>query len=286
MSLTMYPLDNIDYSADDAALFHCTRTSGVYSGSDFSCAANGANNTVTVGMGVAWMRLNRFRGCVAAMKKDTSLDMGLADAMYPRIDRVVLQFDANKNAVDVVVKKGTPASSPAAPSRSTTESLYELHLAEVRREPGATAIAARDVRDLRMDPSSCGLMADSVTTVDTSAIHAQVTALIDALRQEIADVESGDRYLPKSGGTMTGDISMDSHKLTSLPTPAADTDAATKSYVDNRVQPVNKGGTGATDGSSGLKNLLAAGKTVLSANQYGTALPAAGTPGRIFFKKV
>lgn len=35
-----------------------------------------------------------------------------------------------------------------------------------------------------------------------------------------------------------------------------------------------------------LKNQLALGNTVLSAYQYGTALPAAGTPGRIFFKKV
>ena len=50
--------------------------------------------------------------------------------------------------------------------------------------------------------------------------------------------------------------------------------------------PINKGGTGATDGSTGLANLLAAGDTVLSAYQYGTALPAAGTLGRVFFKKV
>lgn len=49
--------------------------------------------------------------------------------------------------------------------------------------------------------------------------------------------------------------------------------------------PINKGGTGATDGSTGLANLLAAGDTVLSAYQYGTALPAAGTLGRVFFKK-
>lgn len=50
--------------------------------------------------------------------------------------------------------------------------------------------------------------------------------------------------------------------------------------------PVANGGTGATNGATGLKNLLAAGNTVVSSYQYGTSLPAAGTKGRIFFKKV
>ena len=50
--------------------------------------------------------------------------------------------------------------------------------------------------------------------------------------------------------------------------------------------PIEKGGTGATDGSTGLANLLAAGNMVLSAYQYGDTLPAAGTPGRLFFKKL
>lgn len=49
---------------------------------------------------------------------------------------------------------------------------------------------------------------------------------------------------------------------------------------------VNKGGTGATTGNAGLKNLLAAGATVLSSHQYGSTLPAAGTAGRLFFKTV
>lgn len=38
--------------------------------------------------------------------------------------------------------------------------------------------------------------------------------------------------LPLSGGTMTGDINMGSKKITSLATPTASTDAATKGYVD------------------------------------------------------
>lgn len=50
--------------------------------------------------------------------------------------------------------------------------------------------------------------------------------------------------------------------------------------------PLTSGGTGANNGAEGLKNLFAAGITVLSSNQYGNELPTAGTAGRIFFKKL
>lgn len=50
---------------------------------------------------------------------------------------------------------------------------------------------------------------------------------------------------------------------------------------------MSKGGTGATNGSDGLKNLLAAGPMILKEGaQYGDTLPEPGTPGRIFFLRV
>jgi hypothetical protein len=52
------------------------------------------------------------------------------------------------------------------------------------------------------------------------------------------------------------------------------------------VLPIENGGIGSSDGAVGLSNLFAAGVTVLSANQFGTSLPSAGTAGRVFFKKV
>jgi len=41
--------------------------------------------------------------------------------------------------------------------------------------------------------------------------------------------------LPLAGGTMTGDIDMGTKKITNLPAPAADADAATKAYVDTQI---------------------------------------------------
>lgn len=49
-------------------------------------------------------------------------------------------------------------------------------------------------------------------------------------------IQLGDsRKLSLSGGTMTGNITMGSHKVTGLGTPSADSDAATKAYVDDAV---------------------------------------------------
>ena len=55
---------------------------------------------------------------------------------------------------------------------------------------------------------------------------------------------------------------------------------------ENNIVPIANGGTNASDGATGLKNLFADGITVLSSYQYGDELPEAGTVGRIFFKRL
>lgn len=49
--------------------------------------------------------------------------------------------------------------------------------------------------------------------------------------------------------------------------------------------PMSKGGTGATDGATGLANLFAAGNTVLSSYQYGTELPDNPAVGQVYFEE-
>lgn len=203
MTLITYPLDDCDYSADDAALFHCTRTSGIFASDDFSFSVSGSDNTVRIGPGIAWMRINKFKGLVAALKNEVVVDLGLPDSVYSRIDRVVLQYNANTRDTTVVVKRGAPRSNPLPPDRSTEEALYELHLLEVLRKPAAAAVKPENVTDLRFDSSCCGLMADSVTNVDTSAINAQVMALVNELRTKLSEVEAQTYYASKEFVTTT-----------------------------------------------------------------------------------
>lgn len=55
---------------------------------------------------------------------------------------------------------------------------------------------------------------------------------------------------------------------------------------ENNIIPIANGGIGSSEGEVGLANLFAAGDTILSSYQYGDELPAAGVPGRIFFKRI
>lgn len=169
MSMVTYPLNNIEYTAEDAELFHSTRTSGVYATNSFDFSVTGADNTVVIGTGIAWIKNGEFSGKVVAQKEPVSLDLGLPDSIYPRIDAIIIKFDSNNNASEIVVKEGTASSNPIAPNVVRTESVYELHLYHVRRNAGALTISANEITDLRSNNNYCGLMIDSVTqAVDTT----------------------------------------------------------------------------------------------------------------------
>ena len=220
-----YPLNNIDYTAEDAELFHCTRTSGIWAEGSFSISVTGADNNVTVGTGIAWINNEAFSGKVTALKSAEVLDLGIADSTYPRIDVIAIQFNANNNETDVIVKNGTPASNPVRPAIVRNGAVYELYLASVYRPEGATTITASNITDLRMDETVCGLMADSVTSIDTSAINAQVEALIANLEAEIEGVMD------------TSGLMFESE------------------WVENDVIPIPKGGTGAKTAKKARENL-------------------------------
>lgn len=201
MSLITYPLNNIDYTAEDAELFHCTRASGVWAENSFGISVTGTDNNVTIGTGIAWINNGEFSGKVAALKTAETHDIGIADGAYPRIDVIALQFNVNNNATEVVVKKGTPATNPIRPGIVRTESVYELYLASIYRPAGATVITSGNITDLRMDKTVCGLMADSVTKIDLNAIHAQFMGLVKELETAIQNIEVGEIVPVEKGGT-------------------------------------------------------------------------------------
>lgn len=180
MPLTTYPLNNIDYDASDAETYMSTRTSGIFAKNDFPYTVTGTDTNITIGSGLAWIHNHQFAGKSVQNATEAVVNCGQSDAQYPRYDVVTLRYSKINNETTLVCKHGTPASSPQYPEITQTVAEYELYLYAVYRPAGATVITAANITDLRLS-KYCGLMADSVTQIDTSAIEAQVQALLDGL---------------------------------------------------------------------------------------------------------
>lgn len=162
MAMVTYPLNNVQYSAEDAELYNAVRTSGVWSGAAFDADVTGNDTVVTIGEGLAWIANTKFSGKVVAQKEPKELDLGTADPSYNRFDVIAIQFDSIENKTDVIVKKGVASQNPEIPERSTTESLYELYLYSVLRTAGSSVISKSNIKDLRDNREYCGYMQDSI----------------------------------------------------------------------------------------------------------------------------
>ena len=163
--------------------------------------------SVSVGTGMALIQ-----GRYYINDGDLTLNVEAADPSHPRIDRVVVRLEATPGrTVHAVVKKGTPAPSPVPPGLTRTAETWELSLAQVRVEAGATSIVAGKITDERGNTSLCGVAAPA--------------------------------YVPSSQVEVVGAMNMQGHALTGLPVPSAGTDAARKDMggatLQNLGAPVN-----------------------------------------------
>lgn len=82
---------------------------------------------------------------------------------------------------------------------------------------------------IQKNGTSAGTFTANATTDKT--INITVPTKVSELTD---DVISG-KYLPLTGGTMTGNININNKTITNLKTPTADTEAANKKYVDDQI---------------------------------------------------
>ncbi len=180
--IVLYPADGYDFDAADVAAYLAGLTSGVFSGDeDFPVTAAGGL-TVTVGAGRGWVHPSRFTGYSITKREADTLTLPLADPSLPRIDRIVIRYDAGARAASLQVLQGTASSTPTAPAISRTELIYDLCLAEITRPAGSTSITTGQITDTRLDEALCGIVRDGVTGIPTDE-------LLAAARERIATLE-------------------------------------------------------------------------------------------------
>ena len=180
--IVLYPANGFDFDAADVAAYLAGLTSGVFSGAeDFPVTAAGGL-TVTVGAGRGWVHPSRFTGYSITKREADTLALPLADPSLPRIDRIVMRYDAGARAASLQVLQGTASSTPTAPAISRTELIYDLCLAEITRPAGSTAVTTGQITDTRLDEALCGIVRDGVTGIPTDE-------LLAAARERIATLE-------------------------------------------------------------------------------------------------
>lgn len=182
--IVLYPANGYDFDAADVAAYLAGLTSGVFSGAeDFPVTAAGGLK-VTVGAGRGWVHPSRFTGYSITKREADTLTMPLADPSLPRIDRIVMRYDAGARAASLQVLQGTASSTPTGPAISRTELIYDLCLAEITRPAGSTSISTGQITDTRLDEALCGIVRDGVTGIPTDELLAAAKERINALEEK------------------------------------------------------------------------------------------------------
>lgn len=120
-----------------------------------------------------------------------------ASSSYARIDMIVLRNNYEDRCCEIVVKTGTPASSPAEPELLQPDSgdYYELCLAKISVPAKATEIVTSNITDTRYNNSYCGVVTQLIDTVDISAIVASMEEAFEewfeGMKDQLTDDAAG-----------------------------------------------------------------------------------------------
>ena len=164
--------DDRTYDADSfSEWLHKFFTTGVFE-DDLEVLANN-NMTVTVQTGYA-----NVEGKVRLFDATTTLIIETADATYNRIDTVVVERNDTNREITLKVVKGGYSSEPTPTAPVRENGVYQLVLAEIYVEAGATSITQSIITDKRTDTTVCGFVYTPVDTFDFDQFAVQFEAYL------------------------------------------------------------------------------------------------------------
>lgn len=150
-------------------------TTGVFTGDCQVTAAGGM--TVEVAPGYA-----NVDGKVRFFESPQILQLETANSTYSRIDTIVIERNDTDRDVTLKVVTGNHSLSPVATAPVRENGIYQLVLAEVQVQAGATGIVQGDITDTRLDDAVCGIVAAAVEHLETSQYYAQIQADLAAFK--------------------------------------------------------------------------------------------------------
>lgn len=137
--------------------------------SNFQIQGDQNNMSVKAEPGLAWIEGHlRYDDSVFILQIDP------ADSTLDRIDRVVLRLDTLERCIKWVVKKGELSGRPVAKTLQRDADAYEIALADITINHGATKVTQTMITDLRMNTELCGWVTGTVTQIDTRTLFNQM----------------------------------------------------------------------------------------------------------------
>ena len=139
-------------------------TTGVFNGDLFVESAEGMDITVSPG----YVNID---GKVMMWEGTQTFTLDVAYAEYDRVDAVVVERDSGERRFIVKVIKGGIDGVAPLPQRDGT--IYQVVLAYISVEHGATEITQAEITDKRSDSNLCGWVAGTVEEINFDQIVAQ-----------------------------------------------------------------------------------------------------------------
>lgn len=167
MSIKAFPLNQQEYSynAQDVMKYYAGRNSGVFeTGDNLKVSANGGLE-LRINTGMGWLAKD-YVASVAFWNESVEYRMVEAGHdTYDRIDLVVVSwnFIQQEQNPKLIIRKGTPASSPSVPSLVNDSSTIEIALARINVAKGAITLSASNIVDLRGNDTYCPMVYDEQT---------------------------------------------------------------------------------------------------------------------------
>ena len=170
-------------SVDWARYFASFIGNGVFADSlgGFQIIANGGMD-VKFNKGIGFINGYRFEN--ENIPVDTVLTLPMAHGSLKRIDRIVARWDRALRDVIPAVISSVPSVEPAAPDLQRDSDIYELGIADITVNAGATSVNQSDITDTRFDPSLCGVVTGLFDQIDASDFNTRLEEWIDSYQQQ------------------------------------------------------------------------------------------------------
>lgn len=171
-----------DRAVDSQVLRRCLKNyynNGVFATNSSTCFQVTAPTDSSLGV-VVQAGVGLINGATSYDDSATTISLDKADTVLPRIDTIVLRLNDNTDYRRIYLDKitGTPATTPAAPALTQSDSIYDLGLANVYVAANVTVISQSNITDTRADSTRCGYVT-AITKLDTSTLMAQLNTYYD-----------------------------------------------------------------------------------------------------------